>query len=712
MKKSANYLIKFSKEANLKIGNTHLFNCLLCILFLSVSFSCFSQITRTQIINNAVPYTTFTWTATSSNIWNGVSCSGKTVQTPSWVKIGSNTGMPYCWGGWTSTSSIQGYLNSGKSAGDSNTATSFGVEPSCAVGLDCSGLVSRAWALSSKYSTSTLPNISTSVALTQTQPGDILNLAGSHTRLIETNYGNGYYRVIESSATDWKTSYHTYVTVNLSSYTPRVYNNVNGGVISIPSNDDCSNAITLTPSSSCSNTFGDIAGATQSYTARGCASGLIQDVWYKFTATANGTYTIRLSPSSSMDGVVEVRQGSCSGTVLGCADSGGGNGGVENLDVAVTSGTVYYIRVYEYNAAGNTIPPLSTTFNICIIGENNITGDDFYVQNEEATTTTVEAGGTIVVSASQCYTGSTLDSSLGPVYLGYYLSTNTSFSSSSDTFIDYDSSGLGSDDPCDDESETLTIPAGTSPGIYYLLFVADYENSYSETDENNNVKYIKITITAGVSTNDIYIENATVDPTTVKAGNNIVVNCEQYYSGNSINDVVNDPYVGYYLSTNNSFSTSDDILLDEDYSGIGSDDLYDGESATLTIPTSTPSCIYYILFVADHTNLVSEDNENNNVSSIQIIIQNPTRIDPNFANDFFKVFPNPTTGKFDISEIEALGNKLKVNIIDSQGKIIYSSVYDNFGNKISLDLSSYPEGLYLIRLSNNEACYHKKVIKK
>jgi hypothetical protein len=76
-----------------------------------------------------------------------------------------------------------------------------------------------------------------------------------------------------------------------------------------------------------------------------------------------------------------------------------------------------------------------------------------------------------------------------------------------------------------------------------------------------------------------------------------------------------------------------------------------------------------------------------------------------------RIYPNPTTGKLEISEIESMGNECKVEILNNLGSLIYISVFKNFGNKISLDLSPYTEGLYLIRLSNNEVSYQKKVIK-
>src|ERR1017187_3510235 len=66
---------------------------------------CSAQLTRTQIISNALPYSTFTWTAYADNVLpNGHSCNitGETVYAPTcWVAAGTNTSMPYCWGGFT-----------------------------------------------------------------------------------------------------------------------------------------------------------------------------------------------------------------------------------------------------------------------------------------------------------------------------------------------------------------------------------------------------------------------------------------------------------------------------------------------------------------------------------------------------------------------------------------------------------------------------------
>ena len=156
-----------------------------------------------------------------------------------------------------------------------------------------------------------------------------------------------------------------------------------------------------------------------------------------------------------MDGVVEVRQGSCSGTVLGCKDSGGGNGGIENLDVSVTNGTTYYVRVYEYNSAGNTTPPLTTNFNICVIGASSsncsITSinPSSETHNPESFSTTPGADDIIVNGQPNCsFTVSENCSwltvtpmsgkmnsvgTIGQAFLNYTLQENTSTSSRSCT---------------------------------------------------------------------------------------------------------------------------------------------------------------------------------------------------------------------------------------------------------------------------------------
>lgn len=363
-----------------------------------------------------------------------------------------------------------------------------------------------------------------------------------------------------------------------------------------------------------------------------------------------------------------------------------------------------YDKLYNESNENNNIEAIQITVNSA--------SHDFYILNEAVYPDKFLATELITFKCDLCYSGSSLDAEIGSCHLGYYLSNDKSFNSSTDTYIGAFITSMGSDDPIKNLSYTqANIPTGTSPGNYYILLVADDDNRFVETNESNNVKFVPITVVSGSSGEDFYIQDFSINLSSVVAGGAIDVTCTQCYIGSSLDANIGSSYMGYYLSTNTSFSSTDDIRLGTDGSSLGSDYPYESESATLTIPEGTASGIYYIIFVADYDNRFAETNENNNSCYAVINVKNVTSIYDIQANEQIKIYPNPTTGKFVISEIETLGNKFKVDVIDFLGKIIYTSTYSDFGNKISLDLSTYPNGLYLIRLSNNETSYLKKVIK-
>ena len=76
-----------------------------------------------------------------------------------------------------------------------------------------------------------------------------------------------------------------------------------------------------------------------------------------------------------------------------------------------------------------------------------------------------------------------------------------------------------------------------------------------------------------------------------------------------------------------------------------------------------------------------------------------------------KIYPNPTTGMFEISDIETLDCECKVEVFNNLGCLVYISTKQKIDKKISLDLSSYSAGVYVIKLSGNGATYKKKIVK-
>lgn len=269
------------------------------VLTLTSTFTIAQTITRNQILVNARPYIPYTFTAASTNIWASKNCSAVgNIITPSWVKVGSNNQhMPYCWGGFSTLPSFTSGLTAGKSAGDDDCTTSGDCCESCALGVDCSGFVSHAWGLTTKYSTTTLENISTAyTSPSLVQPGDIFDYAGSHTRLVDTNYNNGSFKIMESSANGWDVSYNTYTASQLTSYSPRWYVHVINN--------------TVTPNYTSSVKSG-CAGMTVNYTDASTSTGTITA--YKWTfqggspataTTANPTVTYAKAGSYNVTEVV------------------------------------------------------------------------------------------------------------------------------------------------------------------------------------------------------------------------------------------------------------------------------------------------------------------------------------------------------------------------------------------------------------------------
>jgi hypothetical protein len=156
-----------------------------------------SSVTRAEVIATAEKYRTFAWVPTKANIRHGRDSSGIRVDTPDaafkpggtfagWWKPGMiNRSMPYKWGGFDTPESFLAGLSEGKAAGDICTpekrkALEDAVSGE-AVGIDCSGFVSRCWNLPRPCSTRTFATICEPVPdLNDLKPGDILNASNMH----------------------------------------------------------------------------------------------------------------------------------------------------------------------------------------------------------------------------------------------------------------------------------------------------------------------------------------------------------------------------------------------------------------------------------------------------------------------------------------------------------------------------------------------------
>jgi gliding motility-associated-like protein len=133
--------------------------------------------------------------------------------------------------------------------------------------------------------------------------------------------------------------------------------------------DNCSGAPALTIGACVTGA----PGATQNIVGCGGANAN-DDVWYKFVATS-ASHSITVKGSATYDAVVQLYSGACSSlsSIGGCADSYA-NGGTESIIASgLTTGSTYYIRIYDYSSSASpgsfttcvTLPPAAPGNNEC-----------------------------------------------------------------------------------------------------------------------------------------------------------------------------------------------------------------------------------------------------------------------------------------------------------------------------------------------------------
>ena len=187
-----------------------------------------SEVTRSQVMGTAIRYASHSWRASSSNVRHGPDGAGIRVDTPDqgyqkpgavpgyWVPGQVNQGVPYQWGGFSTPEEFDRGLAAGLAAGDVYTEEKRrllydGVSRE-AVGIDCSGFVSRCWNLPRAYSTRELGAISVPLpSWDDLKPGDALNIHNVHVLLFcgWVDPGRKFLAAYETGGPpDWKVIRH------------------------------------------------------------------------------------------------------------------------------------------------------------------------------------------------------------------------------------------------------------------------------------------------------------------------------------------------------------------------------------------------------------------------------------------------------------------------------------------------------------------------
>jgi hypothetical protein len=202
---------------------------------------------------------------------------------------------------------------------------------------------------------------------------------------------------------------------------------------------------------------------------------------------------------------------------------------------------------------------------------------------------------------------------LGPApstLTNYYLSLNTVLDAA-DTLIGrraVPALAAGASSPA---TPSVTIPAGTANGAYYIVAKADATSVAFESNEANNTRATKIRIGP-----DLRVSALTA-PASTPAGGSVLV------SDTTANGAASSPAAAsttsFYLSNDNLFDPNDVLLGSRAVPALAKG----GSSAAntlLTIPAGTAPGVRYIVARADALGILAETNEGNNRRPVAITI--------------------------------------------------------------------------------------------
>lgn len=351
----------------------------------------------------------------------------------------------------------------------------------------------------------------------------------------------------------------------------------------------------------------------------------------------------------------------------------------------------YAAEVGETNESNNTA---RLTFTIAALPKFA----DLQVQNQAVSSATITAGNKFLVNSKLVNAGNA-NALSGKT--GYFLSQDTSYQSY-DIFLG--SSSVGSLSPAAGILKTFSgkVPLNQNGGNYYILFFADYDGLVTESNENNNIRYVPVKVVA---------RKMDLSVTSLK-GSRSISGTEPVQLSVSLLNNSSDPVMGsvtYYFSGDDRLDQSD-ILLDENNAG----ELSAGENraleAHLLLPDNTLPGTYYIFAVTDRSGQLTESDEMNNLQKHMIVVS-PVATGLEQADMVLgiKLYPNPSKGHFTVES--DLQNDALLEVLDVSGQVVYSRNIERSAIKHEVDLSgSLQAGVYFVRLQSAAGSVTKSIL--
>ena len=203
----------------------------------------------------------------------------------------------------------------------------------------------------------------------------------------------------------------------------------------------------------------------------------------------------------------------------------------------------------------------------------------------------------------------------GPSVSRFYLSLDT-VKNAGDVALGTRGVGIVATGASSSGTSLMTVPAGTSGGLYYLIVCADDDGQVTETDETNNCR---ASATQMLVTRPDLVESAVPNPPTrVVAGSvftatDTVTNQGNGSSGSSV--------TRYYLALGTTRAAGDLPVGTRAVGALAAGAASSG-SGNATVPMSAVGGTFYLLACADDDGEVAESNETNNcrASSKQTLV--------------------------------------------------------------------------------------------
>ena len=307
----------------------------------------------------------------------------------------------------------------------------------------------------------------------------------------------------------------------------------------------------------------------------------------------DSTTRFYLSTNSTLD-AADVALGSRAVPSLA---SGASDTATTSLTVPAGTGTGTYYVIANADAA-STVPETAETNNYRASAAVRI-GPDFIVSTVTAPATAA-AGSPFTVSDTTRNQGA---GNANGSTTRFYLSVNSTLDGA-DVVLGSRTVPALAAGASDTAAASLTLPAGTAAGSYYVIAQADDANAIVETTESNNSRASTATVSVGPD----LIVSAMTAPASAGAGATIMVTDTTRNQGPGTAPTSS---TGYYLSTNSTIGSGDVFLGSRPVAALASGASASG-SAVLQVPADVAPGFYYVVARADSNGVIAETSETNN----------------------------------------------------------------------------------------------------